>query len=370
MGMRSALGVLAFLIAFVAVNRLVVARVPMPPEAGMRTKVEFFLEHADEYDAIWIGSSATLYGLQPHTFTAELERLGHPGLRIYNLGVGGMGSFEAVSVLRRVLDRKPKKLRWVFYEEPAFDALLWYPDIVNQRYIQWHDMATALDAIDALQYAAKPPPYKQEEYEAFILAGGDGEWRRGAAAEHVELALRREFAIGQGPRIYTHLKDGEHAWPSAEAIAATDGWMDISQAPAPGAKKAHEEFLATADKWERRVQNMIRLEGARPDPEGSYDLPSLRRLVQDIRAIGAEPIMYVPPRGLASPLIMSLADRGEIPTLFPFHITTEYPELLPADLHYDEGHLNPAGAKTWSESFARSFAAHLDSLNREPKGKD
>lgn len=363
--MRPALGVLAFVLTFLAVNRLVVARVPLPPESGMRTKTEFLLDHIEDYDAIWIGSSATLYGLRPHEFTDEMAKLGHPGFRIYNLGIGGMGSFETVSVLRRVLRRvlkqKPSRLKWVFYEEPLFDALLWYPDIVNQRYIQWHDVRNTIDAIQALDYAKEPPAYKAEEYENFMLAAGDGEWRRGAAAEHIELGLRRELAVGQGPRIYTTLMREEDAWPSFEAIAATDGWMDISQDPEPGAKKAHDEFMAHPKKWENRVKNMVRQEAARPAPEGRYDLESLRQLIADIRAAGAEPIMYVPPRGLPSTMMMSLADRGEIPTLFPFHITSEFPELLPRELHYDEGHLNPEGAALWSRVFARRFAKHLES---------
>ena len=264
MGMRPALGFLAFVIMFLVVNRLIVAHVPLPPEAGMRTKTEFFLDHPDDYDAIWIGSSATLYGLRPNVFTEELAGLGHAGFRIYNLGVGGMGSFETLSVLRRVLAAHPKRLKWVFYEEPVFDALLWYPDIVNQRYIQWHDVRNTIDAIDALQFARQPPSYKAEDYESFLLAGGDGEWRRGAAAEHIELGLRREFAVGQGPRIYERILHPGETWPTPAAIAKTDGWMDISQDPAPGAKKAHEDFMANPGKWEKRVQNMIRLEGSRP----------------------------------------------------------------------------------------------------------
>ncbi|QDV07004.1 hypothetical protein Poly30_25230 [Planctomycetes bacterium Poly30] len=360
--MRPALGVLSFILTFLVVNRLVVARVPLPPEAGMRTKTEFLLDHLEDYDAIWIGSSATLYGLRPLEFNDELAKLGYPGFRIYNLGVGGMGSFETISVLRRVLAAGPKRLKWVFYEEPLFDALLWYPDIVNQRYIQWHDARNTLSAIRALEYAKEPPAYKAEEYESFLLAGGDGEWRRGAAAEHIELGLRRELAVGQGPRIYESLVHEDEAWPTFDAIAETDGWMDITRDPAPGAKKAHDEFLARPKQWDKRVANMIRLEKARPVPEGHYDLDSLRQLIADIRAAGAEPIMYVPPRGLPSTMMMSLADRGEIPTLFPFHITSEFPELLPRELHYDEGHFNPEGAALWSRVFAQRFARHLDSL--------
>ncbi len=358
--MRAALGVLAFLAAFLVVNRMVVAKVPMPPESGLRTKTEFLLDHLEDYDAIWIGSSATLYGLRPKVFNAELAKLGRPGFRIYNLGVGGMGSFETVAVLRRILAAKPKRLAWVFYEEPAFDALLWYPDIVNQRYIHWHDMRTTMDAIDALQFSEKPPPYKQEQYTSPWWAGGDGEWRRGASREHLELGLRREFGVGQGPRIFERYFGGpDTAWPTPEEIAAADGWMDIALDPAPGAKKAHDLYVANPKKWDKMVAHMIKLEPKRPDPGKGYDLDSLRQLIAEIRAAGAEPIMYTPQRGLPSTMMMSLSDRGELPALFPFHLSTEYPELIPREVHYDEGHLNSEGATLWSERFAQRFDQHL-----------
>ncbi len=358
--MRSALGVLAFIAAFLVVNRMVVARVPMPPESGLRTKTEFLIEHLEDYDAIWIGSSATLYGLRPEVFNGELARLGHPDFRVYNMGVGGMGSFETVSVLRRILKAKPKRLAWVFYEEPNFDSLLWYPDIVNQRYIHWHDARTTMDAIDALQFSEKPPSYKQEQYEDFLLAGGDGEWRRGAAKEHLELGLRRELAVGQGPRIYERYFGGpDDAWPTPQEIATADGWMDIALDPAPGAKKANELFVSRPKQWDNMVAHMISMEAKRPNPEKSYDLDSLRQLIAEIRAAGAEPIMYTPQRGLPSTMMMSLSDRGELPVLFPFHLSTEYPELIPREVHYDEGHLNHAGATLWSERFAQRFDQHL-----------
>lgn len=360
MVMRAALGVLAFLVAFVAVNRMVVARVPLPAESGLRTKTEFLLEHLEDYDAIWIGSSATLYGLKPKVFNAEIARLGRPGFRVYNLGVGGMGSFETLAVLRRVLAAKPKRLAWVFYEEPAFDPLLWYPDVVNQRYIHWHDVRTAADAIDALQYASKPPSGKEEQYESSWLAGGDGEWRRGAALEHVELGLRREFAVGQGPRIFERIFGGpDDAWPTPAELAAGDGWMDIALDPAPGAKKAHDRFKEKPKRWDNLVAHMISLEAARPNPEKGYDLESLRGLIAEIRAAGAEPIMYTPQRGLPSAMMLSLMDRGELPALFPFHLSTEYPELIPMDVHYDEAHLNIEGATIWSKRFAQRFHQYL-----------
>ena len=362
MPMRNTLlGVLAFFAAFLAVNRMVVARVPLPAALGLRTKTKFLVEHLEDYDAIWIGSSATLYGLRPEVFNAELERLGHPGFRIYNLGIGGMGSFETVPVLRRVLEAKPKRMKWVFYEEPVFDSLLWSPNIVIQRYIHWHDTDTTLNAIDALQYATKPPSEeKRKLYEDFLLAGGDGEWRRGAAWEHVQLGLRRELAVGQGPRLYDYYCGGpDTAWPSAQEISAGDGWMDIGLDPEPGAKRGHVTFRSHPEVWKNKVAHMVRLEAARPDPMKSYDLDSLRSLIKEIRSAGLEPIMYTPQRGLPSSMMLSLADRGELPALFPFHLTQEYPELVDMELHYDDAHLTAEGATLWSRRFAERFGRYL-----------
>ncbi|MEM6672617.1 MAG: hypothetical protein AAF726_07215 [Planctomycetota bacterium] len=357
--MRAALAVLAFLAGLLAANRAIVSLVPLPSEAGLRAKVEYGVANADDFDVVFVGSSATLYGIRPRVFEKELERLGRPGVRAYNLGVGGMGSFEGAQVLRRFLAARPSRLAWVFYEEPLFDPLLWYPDVYNPRYVHWHDLGTTADAIDALRLVDAPPDYKAASYGADWL--GRHDWRLAVAKEHVGLFGWRASALGEGPAIARDLLGkGEPLWPNLRDLERTGGWADISRDPDPGAQKAHERFVADPAAWDAQLAAIRASADARPELEGNYDLESLRAILGRIDAAGAETIVYVAPRGLPSPKMSSLADAGEIPTLFPFHLPDVYPELNSFDLRWDKSHLDAKGAELWSLQFARAFAAHLD----------
>ncbi|MEM9378453.1 MAG: hypothetical protein AAGB93_00795 [Planctomycetota bacterium] len=378
--MRAALSVLVFLASFLAVNRLVVRAVPLPVETGLRAKVVFAEQHLDAYDAFFLGSSATLYGIRPETFEDELARSGHPGMRVCNLGVGGMGSFEGAKVLRDVLAHAGERLAYVFYEEPLFDALLWYPEIVNPRYVHWHDTRSTLDAIDALRFAPGPPEYKREAYVSHWLNRGPawlpdaargwvgevtgGGWRRANAWEHVRLWARRESAIAEGAGIATAFLGRDDVWPTEARMAERRGWMDIADDPDPGAQRQHERFVADAAGWQATLQGLRDAEGQRPAIEGNYDVDSLRDALAEIRRTGAEPIVFVAPRTTPSPMMNALEDAGEIPVLFQFNAPTRYPELDDMSLRWDPNHLNERGAKTWSRLFARRFARYLDESGR------
>lgn len=357
--MRALFSIAAFGAGLVAANQAMVGLAPLPAAAGLRSKVEFALEHADEFDVLFVGSSATMYGLRPEIFTAELERLGHPGVRAFNLGVGGMGSFEAVHVLRRFLDEEPERLAWVLYEEPLFDPLLWYPDIHNPRYVHWHDARSTLAAIDGLPLVEAPPAHKQDEYSRDWL--GRHSWRLAVAKEHLELWFWRASALGRGAEILEELQGGTPlAQPSIEDLTRHDGWVDIGLDAQPGVRRAHEIFLERRDEWAERLAGITEVEASPGELDGKYDLASLGSLLEDIRRAGAEPLLYVAPRGLASPQMASLDALGTAGDVLRFNLPERYPELNPLDLRWDFSHLNAEGADVWSRLFAREFAAHLE----------
>ena len=357
--MRALLPVLAFGVGFAAVNQAMVALAPLPEAAGLRAKVEFAREHLDEVDVLFVGSSATMYGLRPRVFEAELARLGHPGVRAYNLGVGGMGSFEAAQVLRSVLGEGSDRLGWVVYEEPIFDPRLWYPDVHNPRYVHWHDTRSTLDAIDAMPTAGPVPEHKRATYTADWL--GRFDWRLALAREHIELWMMRSTALGRGPDILRELLEGPPPMePDADALARESGWVDIGSDAAPGVLKAHQQFLEQRGEWERRLESIPLAEASPPMLADSYDMGSLEELLEDIRDVGAQPLLYVAPRGLASPMMAALDLDGAAGEVLRFHLPDRYPELNDIELRWDFSHLNAEGAERWSRLFAREFARHLE----------
>lgn len=356
--MRALLPVLAFGVGFAAVNQAMVALAPLPEAAGLRAKVEFAREHLDEVDVLFVGSSATMYGLRPRVFEAELARLGHPGVRAYNLGVGGMGSFEAAQVLRTVLGEGPDRLAWVLYEEPLFDPLLWYPDIHNPRYVHWHDARSTLDAIDALPLVDAPPDHRRADYDGDWL--GRWDWRLAVAKEHLELWAWRATAVGRGPELLEELRNGHpQLSPSEEELTLEGGWVDIGAEVGEGVRRAHERFMERRGEWTDRLAAVASTEAGSLE-EVRYDLDSLQSLLDDVRSAGAEPLLYVAPRGLPSPQMALVDARGTAGEVLRFHLPDRYPELNDIELRWDFSHLNAEGAERWSRLFAREFARHLE----------
>src|SRR5687767_13062240 len=103
------------LAAFVAGAALLRTRVPLADEVNLGTKLAYFEANAEEYDALYLGSSRVQRGLDTVQVDAELRAAGFP-MRSFNFGVRGLHSFELDYVLHRLLAREPRRLRWVFLE--------------------------------------------------------------------------------------------------------------------------------------------------------------------------------------------------------------------------------------------------------------
>ena len=85
--LRGAVCTLVFLGTYVLGASGFATLVPWPMDYGQRAKFEYFAERKDEFDAIFIGSSVTAYGIVPEVFDAEMQARGHD-FRSFNFGVG------------------------------------------------------------------------------------------------------------------------------------------------------------------------------------------------------------------------------------------------------------------------------------------
>ncbi len=218
---------------------------------------------------------------------------------------------------------------------------------------------TTADAISALRYSAAPPDYKRGVYDAHWL--GWINWRLPLAMEHLGLWAWRQTAFGRGPEIFEEWTGaGEAPTPAPEVIAREHGWLDIQEEALPGALKAHEAFLKQQEEWSDRLKGISAAEAALTSLDGAYDQRALKALLNLIRESGAEPLLYVAPRGLASPPMAALDAEGTAGEVLRFNLPERYPELNPLELRWDFSHLNAEGADVWSRLFAREFARHLD----------
>ncbi len=345
---------LALVAGFVLANRGVVALRPWPAEVGLAAKVEHLAEAAEAYDVFVIGSSATYYGLRPRTIEGALAERGHH-VRVFNLGVGGMGSYEQVHLLRWLLERTTPRL--VCYEEPRFDPLLWYPEIKNPRYVHWHDLRTTRCALRGLRYVHAPPPYKAEAY----AATWHGDWKLAVTLEHLTLFGMQVTALGDGPRIAGRLLGlGPAPDPSPEELTREAGWVDIAAEPDAGALRQNERFRAEVAAWDAKVAAIRAQNDQRVDLATTFDQEALAELRALFAAHGVPVVWYATPRATGDPTLATLADAGLLQPYLAYNRPEVAPELFDARVRWDPSHLDARGAELFSERFGRDLAAILD----------
>ncbi len=87
-----------------------------PPQlADDSPRWQWFAEHRDSYDLVFVGSSRIYHGISPKLFS---EAAGRPW-RGFNLGVDRMRTPACLEVARRVLALHPAKLKYLFFELQA-----------------------------------------------------------------------------------------------------------------------------------------------------------------------------------------------------------------------------------------------------------
>jgi hypothetical protein len=366
------------LAGFALVSTAIRRITPWPNEYGQRAKYEYFAEHKDEFDTIFVGSSVTSYGIVPPVFDQLMESRGHP-THSFNLGVGGMTSLEADHLLRRVLDLEPEHLRSVFVEAENWDARIWSPkNTYAPRMVHWHTIEHTRLAIESLLHRQAPPPEPAEGVVWRVLdwvpplgralrarreAHWDEWWRFHESWTHISLCMRKLSGAGQGPRIFAALFDldrDEMVPPTRAELDELRGYIDLDRIQGEEWEKRREDFLSKLDAYRERVAR-IDEQNARPaDVKSHYNLAGLREQVEAIRERGAEPIYFTGPRLLEAPLELALARAGILPTFLAFNKPGTYPDLYAVENRFDQNHVKRKAAEEFTRLLAESFADHVE----------
>ena len=333
---------------FLGVTRAIAPLVPWPEEYGLRAKWEWFEEHKDDYNAIFIGSSATFYGIVPGTFDRILTERGYE-MRSFNFGVGGMSSLEADHTLRRVLELEPANLEYVFVESAGWDARVYETvNTYSPRMLRWHNVEHTRIALECLTNIPAP------------AQGEDWRWR--SAQLHGELFLRNLTSALQGPRIAGKLtgSDTEEIKPTPEELERLSGYVDLDVIDEAEWDRRRERFLSEPDAYIARVKAIGPGNKQPLDVNRHANLPRLREQIAAIQDTGAKAVYYTAPRAAAMPMSHRLGEAGIFPAFFGYNRPGKYPELYMPEAHFDPNHLNRKGAETFTSLFANDFADHLD----------
>lgn len=346
---RRALGA-AWLIALYGIAAALVAaavrrHVPWPMGSGLRIKMEHIRDHGDDLSLVFVGSSRVFRGVDPLLFDSTLASAGIE-LRSFNLGVNGMAMFEADYVVKRLLEQKPERLRYVVYEWQPWDADFATQDIVwTDRSIEWHDLEQSLLVGQVLWNF---PLRRDDGFELGLL--------------HARLFATRASNLGSGESALLHSLgiDPPVLGEQSRRALANGGWESFDSDRGRTFGRGYE-FAPAA--WREHVADIDRI-NAHPLPVHRLDLTALRRQIAACERAGVVPIHVAFPSVRGDPLPYALAAAGEFRVFAGFNSPARYPTLFEYQAHYDDDHLNERGARIFTVALARWFAGWLRSTGR------
>lgn len=340
--MRSALRSL-LLFACAAVGFSLVAGatarlVPMPGALGHWAKFEFFKQHRDEFDAVWIGTSHVLRDVDNPSIEARLAQRGIE-LAMFNFGIAGMGTYEQDYMLHRLLALRSERLKYIFLEGGPI-AMGLHPrhifrspeDNDTLRSVMWHTPAETDKVLDQV-WLLPVSPLKKLDF----------------AFEHVRILGRHLACYGQGPEVVRGF----------EGVRIDEPWLVELRGFEPSDEFHSEEFAATA----AGLGPDALLGLAQPDELATHrDLSGLNVEFYELQYAAAEPlgvtIVHVQiPGSLESNEHPVLQREGVISLLWNFNLPEEYPELFRVAHRWDKEHLNARGVELFTDLLVERIAA-------------
>jgi hypothetical protein len=312
--------------------------VPWPEDQGLWRKWEYFREHKDEYNVVWIGTSVVFRDVDVPAIDAALAERGHD-FRSFNFGIGGMGTYEQDFVLHKLLELEPTDLEYVILEGGPV-GLGVHPrhifqtpgDTNTMRSTFWHDARQTGKVLRQMPHLALSP------------------WRKFELSfTHARLLGRKLSSYGFGPEI-------ERAFEGFEP-----GPMLLERHGHLPYRELHfEGFLDDPEVYHELIA-AIPEASALPVTLDDLDLATHRAQFAAAESRGVELIYIALPGSVGDPERQFLHAEGVIPTLWDFSQPSEYPDLFRIEHRWDEDHLNPTGVPYLTALLVERVTQHLES---------
>ena len=294
-------------------------------------KLEYFAAHRDEFDTLFIGSSRTFRQLLPKIFDPAMAAGGQP-TRTFNFGLDGMFSPEDAYVAEKIFALRPQRLRRVFIEVSGFNTDFAAQPEETRRALHWHDFRRTV------QLCREILPFQKKK-----RLRDPARWAR--AWKHVRLYSVRALSLGEAARFLDR-------WRGVPArgrqwVIGNDGdgaipYVEETELPGD-----------TREAWDRDIA-ALRAGTAGIRPLVPASLESLAGTIARVRALGAEPVLFVAP--MAVQRVNTAAGQVREPVL-DFSDPHRWPALFDPANRYDRTHLNAPGARLFSRLFAEEVLA-------------
>jgi hypothetical protein len=324
------------LFAFVATSALIHSILPPMVPKGVAAKLEFFAQHKDEFDTLFVGTSSIYYSVSPEIFDRTTGESGLP-TRSFNFGIDAMHPPENFFVLEQILKTNPRHLKWVFLETADVETKL-HKVLGTERAVYWHDWPrTKL----ALRKALNPR--------------GDATWyikvsrlwlaRRDLAA-HSTLFAQRFANVGRGMALLSLQTDDRLLETEVALGPRRDGYR----------LAGHAMSAENTASFQTRLAQEIA--HARPKSLDLYADEAYLDFARRIRAIGASPFFVVPPLIFQSPV--SFRHSPPPGPLLSFNDARTYPMLFATQFRIDDAHLTKEGAEEFTRLLAQEFVRRAE----------
>lgn len=318
--------------ASLALSAQVLSRIfPAADIPQFTEKFAHFAAHKDEYDTLFIGSSRTFRQILPSIFDPLMAAGGQP-THSFNFGMDGMFSPEDAYVAEKIFALRPQKLRRVFIEVSGFNTDFAAQPAETRRALHWHDFhRTALLCRDIIPSAK------------WVKIRNPARWAR--AWSHVRLFSIRALHLGEGTRLLNPWRGIPPREPQWVMGTACDGAVPYA---------AETEYAGENREGFDRDMEVLRAGQAKFSKLSPAPLQSIREIIGRVRALGAEPVLFIAPVALTR--IGTPAGQVAVPIL-DFTDPHRWPALFDPANRYDRGHLNSPGARLFSRLFAEQVLA-------------
>lgn len=341
---------LLFAAAFVAVTVLV--RRMAPHGSGlerMDVKLDHYASRADEYSAVFLGSSRTMRGFVPELFDARVAEHGL-ALRSFNLGVPGARVTELIYLLERMRELRPKQLRYVFVDPEDFEQIHDTRNVLAQSGIIWHDPATTWLVTQHL------------------LETDFGGARRDAILfDHWRACAFNALNVGRTAR-WVNAALGRRVDPTfvADSLGARgDGHTALfdEQETLARRRRRFERGRAEYEGLVERYREQTPPPGSAPAQFSAL----VARIQALVRELGATPVFVIQPALTRQWDLIKIAQAGELELLLRYDDPALHPELFAHESRFDALHLNDDGAALFTRRLADDFAVWARARQDGPK---
>ena len=331
------LSVALFFITFLGVCWLL--RPGYTEDATLRAKVEYFRQHKDEFDFLFLGSSRIYRCFNSKEFDQHLAAAGIKN-RSYNIAFQYHRPHEMNVLLREILASKPKRLKFV-----AVELMDWNPTILSamrshDRTPAWHTPRETWAACWTIA-AAKEPLEKKIQWWTIHLSnlvarsinhGGGSRW------------LRQRFSAKSDEREHQRLlKKMERG----DGFVALDD--ETEEVYAMRYNRFREQFWEIF--WEQ-VQ-VIPDKNQQAGTLDHFNLAAQLDQQKVIQEAGAGALFVIPTVRQGTPVMNQLSRH--VDHFMSYNHPLKWPHLYRRNRYWDRRHMNRRGASEFTKVFADNF---------------